>query len=307
LLDFDAHIPSLQAMPGAGAVPWGVQIQTVSGCNASCIMCPIGKKKAGVKEEQDFCRPSTHMDMELFKHIINSLEGTHVLALFLFNEPLLDMQLERRVDFVRQRWPDMALALSTNAALLTPERSRALFEAGITHLTVSLYTNDPQYYRELTGLDFEKVVGHLEAAVPPARQNGVMIRVKALNGLLRGGDESGLRERWEGQGITVDIGWLHDRAGNVRLRADQDALTGRAIGCLDRDRPWRALHVLSDGRVILCCSDYGSEHVLGNLTSQSVAEVWRSEAYQSLRESLESRKGPRPPLLCDRCAAAIRI
>ncbi len=308
-----------------GAKPFGMQIQTITGCNAHCVMCPAGRDdylpaecrpiSGGVGDSARTRGKTWRMSEALFARIVDDLAGIEGAALHLFNEPLLDPHLERRVARIRARWPSMLQVISSNGALLTPTRARALFAAGVTILTFGLYTSDPDRYRRFTGLDPATAWRNLDATIRAAAEYGAEVRVKVLDGLLVPGEEDRLRERFEGRyGIALHIGMLHDRAGNVRLEEPGAEPCsefgpgggGRAIGCLDRDRPWRVMHVLADGRVVLCCNDWDAMHVLGDLRRQSIAEVWRGAPYQGLRRALGTSRGPRPALLCDRCKAAAR-
>jgi radical SAM protein with 4Fe4S-binding SPASM domain len=51
--------------------------------------------------------------------------------------------------------------------------------------------------------------------------------------------------------------------------------------------PWTHVHVKSDGLVYPCCF---SDEVMGDLRTQSFAEIWNGEKYQDLRRSLSTGK-----------------
>ena len=64
-------------------------------------------------------------------------------------------------------------------------------------------------------------------------------------------------------------------------------------------RPWLTFTVLWDGRVSLCCADFDGTTVLGDLNSQTIAEIWNAEPYRNARrEHLESG-GPDICRACD--------
>lgn len=49
------------------------------------------------------------------------------------------------------------------------------------------------------------------------------------------------------------------------------------------------LIVNTDGRVTVCCPDIGSKIVVGDLTKQSLKEVWNSEEAKAIRKSLKDK------------------
>jgi radical SAM protein with 4Fe4S-binding SPASM domain len=59
----------------------------------------------------------------------------------------------------------------------------------------------------------------------------------------------------------------------------QRALRGR--GCHEFSRGFTVLH---DGRCVPCCNDYEGRLVLGDLTRQTLAEVWNGTLLQRLRQ-----------------------
>lgn len=66
--------------------------------------------------------------------------------------------------------------------------------------------------------------------------------------------------------------------------------------------PWifQKIMIASNGNVVLCCSDFHEEVVLGNVKNQTVKEIWDSERFRKYREYHAGKKG-RELLLCDRC------
>ena len=57
--------------------------------------------------------------------------------------------------------------------------------------------------------------------------------------------------------------------------------------------------MLWDGRVSLCCADFDGKTILGDLTTQSIADIWNAEPYRAVRrEHLESG-GPDVCRACD--------
>ena len=66
------------------------------------------------------------------------------------------------------------------------------------------------------------------------------------------------------------------------------------------EHPFTQLNITADGRVGRCCADFYFADVMGNVTRQSVVEIWRGKPLQEARGHL--LRGDRSKsALCSRC------
>jgi MoaA/NifB/PqqE/SkfB family radical SAM enzyme len=83
---------------------------------------------------------------------------------------------------------------------------------------------------------------------------------------------------------------LHDRAGLLsNLITNQPSIeqrlkSGAVVGCrgfedIETDRTTEWLHINSLGETFLCCNDYSMEYVFGNLSKESLSEIWITERH----------------------------
>ncbi len=56
-----------------------------------------------------------------------------------------------------------------------------------------------------------------------------------------------------------------------------------------------------DGELLLCCNDYLSEFVLGDLAEENLLDIWNSSKYRNLREKL--KKGIFEHEICRKCTS----
>src|SRR5580698_8723166 len=68
-------------------------------------------------------------------------------------------------------------------------------------------------------------------------------------------------------------------------------------------RPWTVMYITANGRALPCCiapfSQRGYEnYTLGDVTQQTLREIWQGPAYQAFRRALQSDK---PPAACANC------
>jgi cyclic pyranopterin phosphate synthase len=97
-------------------------------------------------------------------------------------EPLVRRDLERLIEQLAAL--DVDLTLTTNGSLL-PQKARALTDAGLTRVTVSLDALDDATFRALNDVDFpvDRVLDGIEAA----REAGLPVKVNAV--VKRGANE----------------------------------------------------------------------------------------------------------------------
>jgi radical SAM protein with 4Fe4S-binding SPASM domain len=64
---------------------------------------------------------------------------------------------------------------------------------------------------------------------------------------------------------------------------------------------WEMLYVGYDGRVSACCRDYHGELIVGDVTRQSLSEIWHGPMMSSLRDAHGRRDKAALPRLCRGC------
>ena len=104
--------------------------------------------------------------------------------------------------------------------------------------------------------------------------------------------------------VHVNSSIIFDRAGfihNVLSNEDhvkREMAGKKVVGCKnsgDRISDW--LHVNSAGKVFLCCNDYNFEYQFGDLNTQTVNEIWRSEKHIEVVERAFKE-------ICTKCLSA---
>lgn len=248
------------------------------------------------------------MSMELYKRIIDDAAGIPQIDSIAFSalgEPLLDRFLVERVAYARKARPDWSpFEVYTNGTALTPEKFDALRDAGIDSLTVSLNAINQQQHEKIMGLKgkFGSVVANARYATQN-HQGKVDVLVKAvrddkeftLEDQMRFYLTWGMRLRPDlmpGHGQVV---WMCNWAGSIPLvegrEIDPDSTCGRAL---------QQLSVLWDGKVTMCCYDPLNTFPLGDLSKQTIKEVYNSEKYVKFREAHDQERASEYEL-CRNC------
>jgi radical SAM protein with 4Fe4S-binding SPASM domain len=260
--------------------PHKIQLQTLDSCNFACPMCPYPGLPAG--------RERTRMDPNLLTRIIEDVRtaGRRIrLCLMLQNEPLLD----RRFTALLAEAHDAddvieSVATVTNGSTLTEELLDRLTAYDRFHLTVSVNATDPERYREVHGVDrFARLDGVLSSWKGPRRR----FRLSYVVERATIGDARRFVERREEQGYATRLVPILGRVDAVPVDVGRRIASDEYGSC---HYPLDTLNVLADGRVILCCNDWGHDSSFGDLTTQSVSEVWNHPALVAIRQqSIEGR------------------
>lgn len=100
---------------------------------------------------------------------------------------------------------------------------------------------------------------------------------------------------------------LHDRAGNLsddKLISASKLRKGK-ISCSLCGQALNHNILLPDGRVLLCCMDYGMQHVLGNLKEQSYEDIMNGEEMKLIKRVINGEESV--DVLCGYCSSATEI
>lgn len=289
--------------------PRCIEIQTTNICNARCGACPYAET-TGLERKQ-------RMDDTLFERIIaecSEHQGEiERLIPYLNNEPFADPSILDRLRLIRDR-VSAHVELSTNASLLTPERSRALLEEDLVHtLRISMFGSDEvTYERRMHRLRWHRTFPNVEALLRTRRElqredrvDVEMIMVGTPD--LTAEEVAQARSLWNPLGAKVRIFGYLDRAANngqARNLLPAHQGWGRLRGC-ELNRPFERMAIRVDGACVLCSQDWRAHTVLGNVTDQTLAEIWRSTAYSRVRRDVSGEGVAPADSLCRRCKLAI--
>ena len=99
---------------------------------------------------------------------------------------------------------------------------------------------------------------------------------------------------------------MSDRAGNID-NAENKLKGGYNNGRICCERADNLDHnvLLPDGTVVLCCNDFGMEHVLGNLLNQDYCQILKSESMRQIKRGMNLDESI--PILCRKCMYAKKI
>ncbi len=286
--------------------PSHIQIQTTSACGAACQICPHPVESPKW--------PNGLMEDQLFNHIVAQLRGHEIeyLCPYLMADPMSDRRIFDRVKALRSALPQTTLEMSTTGLYLVPKLAARLLESPISELRISSHgISAAEYATTMPGVDFAKAMANIERFITAwSTHKPFKLSVVSLWGLWPADREREIEAFWKAKGVELSKWRVISRAEQVDLaiygEAEPDPTPyheGKQAPpylCRHhRDTQW--LHILSDGRVTLCCMDYRHEEILGDAREASLEEIWNGEAFEQARARIRGDAPARPNFLCDRC------
>ncbi len=276
----------LLAMAGRDRAPLPeiVQVESTNLCNARCVFCPrdLMQRKQGV------------MDMDLYRKVVDETAALGISSVRLHNygESLIDRQIVEKIRYAKAAGI-REVGLISNGSLLTEPVARAVTEAGLDAINISVDAAGKEVFeRTRVGLKYDRVMANIEGLVRVRQERGAR-RPKLILSFVRQdntAEEQAFIDQWSRVADKVHITDLHNWAGTLHAQSDV------RFPCY---RPWLTFTVLWDGRVSLCCADFDGNVILGDVRTQSMAEVWNGDTFRAARRAHLDHGGPDICRACD--------
>ena len=134
--------------PTADHEPVCLYLETTNRCNLLCTTCP---------RTYEQLEPEADMPWELFTSLIDQYPNIARVVLHGIGEPMLVKDVAQRVKYLKDR--GVYVLFNTNGTLLNEVNGKALIDAGLDELRVSLDAAESDVYQMVRGKDFfDKIV-----------------------------------------------------------------------------------------------------------------------------------------------------
>jgi MoaA/NifB/PqqE/SkfB family radical SAM enzyme len=142
-----------QRTAAAEQAPVCVYLEVTNRCNLLCTTCP---------RTYENLEPPADMSWALFTSIVDQLPGLVRAVLHGVGEPMLVRHLPRMVRYLKDR--GVYVLFNTNGTVLNERNGRALIEAGLDELRVSLDAANRESFKKVRGKDyFGRIVRNVRA------------------------------------------------------------------------------------------------------------------------------------------------
>jgi sulfatase maturation enzyme AslB (radical SAM superfamily) len=265
--------------------PRFIQIETVIGCDAKCPFCPQRKIE----------RKPVIMPDETWRKIIDDTRGLGITYRpFLQNEALIDKRLPEIVSYIKKD-PTARAEINTNGNLLTDDLSKKLIDAGMDLVRFSIDAFSPETYATCrVGLDYDRVVRNIDRFIDITHSDNrnVVTEVRMIDMDINKHEQKDFIEHWSERADRALIVPLYNWPWD-------DGVEMVAKPCI---KMREEMFFYSDGRAVLCCWDIAGRAVIGDVTGESVLDIWNGEVRRQYAEYLA--RGEREKIhLCSHCDA----
>ena len=270
------------------AVPEVYQLEVSSACNFSCPMCP--------RRLLPRRHPKAFIDLKLVEKLVaeKAFRGSYFVELQMSGEPTLHPQLFEIVSLLKQT--GVMLGLSTNGSRILPDGSplsEALLSLDYVTISVDSLLEDSTKIRPGRQSSF---VYDTKSFIRSAHAIGhpqIDLQVVELPGW-----EEYMKAAKETYATELEAGYCKIRSVPdcfLTINDIPERLPVSTELCLN---PWLSVSIQSNGNVTSCCFAFGDETILGNVSEQTLEEVWSDVEVQELRhEHLTQRYRS----ICARC------
>ncbi len=304
-----------------GRMPHRSQIEVTSACNLKCPLCithQVRRRTQWLRE--DYLRDVLESCGGVLKSVTLNMQG----------DALMHPRIFKLVKMCEDAGANTHMF--TNGMLLD-RRMDELFESRLSAIVIALDGYDAESYsRYRKNGDFDQVVANVRKLVAEKRRLGSDRPVIEVQTVMFSYNEPKEKEILEflnelgadrvalkppsyfflfdpGPDVDVDVSPEQKAAAREFLdgvhpeqqaRKYQRAEDTNAPTLFRNQRicpQFEQLNVLSDGRVVGCCSDHTGKEVIGDLSQQSLKEIWTGPERKRLLERFQRRELP----LCSYC------
>ena len=284
--------------------PFTIYIDPSSACNFKCNFC-CHSITSGLIKKSGF-KPQI-MDFELFSSVIEQIkhfpDKIKMLSLFLVGEPLLNKRLPDMIAYAKKSMITDRIFLTTNGSLLTKQVNRALIDAGLDEILISVEALDKEKYREIAffNIDYELFVDNIRDLNENRKNCNVFVKIADT-----GMNNEEINKFHSMYDEICDLAYIEpvmpvfegvDYSNN---KIPESNKIGRQVEICPR--PFFSTAVHPNGNVGCCIVDYNEGVVFGNVKEQSLMDIWNGKKINDFRHT-QLKKKRHTLNVCDNCCS----
>lgn len=252
-------------------IPITIEIELTNHCNLNCVMCPRESQKATLG----------YMDQTLINSILDeTLQYSPVsYCLHGLGEPLLHPALLDTVTRIKNG--DNSIYLTTNGHLLSKEMSSELIKMKTDRLNISIGAATRQTYKKIRRSEkFDIVIANtLELIKLRDQMNSKMlISVQIIDTHEASAEVDEFVAFWKNYKVQIEVWCDFQKGFDAYSKKHAEMMS---IPCKEL---WNHVLINWQGKMVLCCQDSDRSHILGDVTLDSLVNVFNSPKAQKYRK-----------------------
>jgi MoaA/NifB/PqqE/SkfB family radical SAM enzyme len=250
------------------------EIEINSLCNWKCLYCPVSL----------YQRQAQIMSLDLFDKVIDELSKMHVkYVLFnIYNEPTLDPYFNERILKLAEK--NMKLELCTNGSNLSPSKIDLLKATNVLH-SIRFHLpsiNELEFNRITQSNMLSKIKKNIHNAIDSGLK--IILLVNGNREEISNNRTDIITEYQKYDNVEIHPTQVTDRAGIIKNYYNQSInIKGKLFGC---GHQINCVHIKVNGDLIICCADYFSNYVYGNVKNGHIKEEINSYKAKNIRQKV---------------------
>jgi Predicted Fe-S oxidoreductases len=241
------------------------------------------------------------MSFELFKLLFDKVrfetKQYDTITFSGFGEPLLDEGLFEKIKYAKSK--GFKVLILTNGSKLTVDTFKKLQYMNVDSIRISFYGISSSSYCRVHGISniimFEKVKQNLIDISEIKSHTQIILTYNIVDAI-----NSSETQQW--------IDFWKERVDLVEVWKPHNWVNGKSYRQVQKDklktcgRPWNTpLQIQVDGTVNMCCFDYNGKLLLGDLKTDSLNDIFNSDAFQLILKCHENGNFEDSGLICENC------
>jgi len=270
--------------------PLSLIIDPCNECNFKCVFCPTADKELLRKVN----RPQGKMDYKLFCKIIDDIgafDDRIKLYLDKDGEPFLNKSLLKMIRYAKKQPQVKSVEIATNASLIGGMIDE-IIKSGLDGVRVSVEHVTNAGYKMVTKTfdDYDKIKDNVGRLFTRRINGKPTIHSKMVDiGFSESEKNKFLRDFGpisDTIHIETLVGWSYSQLKDFML--GYSPATGIDSESKLQDRkicsiPFRTLSVNFNGEVSICCVDWAMQTIVGDVTKESLKDIWNGERLKEFR------------------------
>jgi len=297
----DPHFSTVSETRDVPDFPFLVDIELTNVCNMRCIFCVQHTMK----------RPRGLMSQEHFRKVIDecAVHGTPVRFIRL-GEPFLHPEIVAFAEYVKSK--GLPLHITNNGLAISEQQMRGMIATGADSLIFSFQGATKEQYAIMRNTDrYDELKANVLRLVELRGDNPKpFIHISSTMTDETPEEIQAFVDYW---GHIVDSVGIGKTNLSVLALGDIDSkqvvqqleqLQEHETICKEYQRcseVYQKLSVDWDGKITCCCSDYDNLMTLGDIGTDTLAEIWNNSDELRLYRDMLDRKMHKALILCSSC------
>ncbi|OGP71531.1 MAG: hypothetical protein A2Y80_02490 [Deltaproteobacteria bacterium RBG_13_58_19] len=272
-------------------------IETTSRCNMKCLHCSHKEMK----------RPRADMSEPLFRRIVEEvaqeMPACEIWPTFYGEALLLGDTLWRWLDYAAARGCKNIVLNSNGSLLSQPGMADRVLDSPLKRFILSLDAFYPETFKKVrVGGNRHKIYRAVEGLLRQREQRGQKFPIIQCQFSVMRENEAEVEEFtafWRSRNAEVKVRHLLSwtSTGSIVVPGLTDT-GGFRIAC-----PWgnNAAAIHQNGNLVACAVDYEGLFIAGNVTDQTIKEIWQGAHRTKLREPHRRHAWDQIPRICQGC------